>query len=499
MRFATAVHSCANTIGQQQTTDQQEQQSSPHAQTCDDHWLVVKLSDVAARDVIGRVSVSVMAMQQQIKIARLPEREFGGPDSHKSAERDCHHRRAARMFPKSAPFQTHSIRRETQDLGGEPTIHALSVREYGTRTGVPIVYLHGGPGGATPPDLPRLFDPEIWRVVCFDQRGCGQSTCSDRLKGNTTDDLLSDIEAIRCSLGIDRWAVMGSSYGSFLAALYAARQPGTVSFVLLHGVFMGSRAEIKWLFDEKGAANFYPQQLADLDAEARKWSSDESGLECKWFPLEATQKLPLFHDHDGDHLMVVDGIPFKIPSQEWMRKRPLTAYHYALTGSLHYKDAHDVPRCHPSPDVAQNVLSAAAALTKYEDEMETLVPIEAKHDDPSDLLAGAQIAVHHFMNGCFVCDRGALPELRNAEETLKAIPCAIVHGRHDVICPVGTAYAVHKAWPGSQLRIVEMGAHALFEKPMRTAAQACLLALRTGAGSSAEEEGGGGGRAKRKR
>ena len=117
-------------------------------------------------------------------------------------------------------------------------------------------------------------------MVCFDQRGCGQSTCSDRLKGNTTGDLLSDIEAISCSLGIDRWAVMGSSYGSFLAALYAARRPGSVSFVLLHGVFMGSRAEIKWLFDEKGAANFYPQQLADLDAEARKWSSDE------WFGVQ---------------------------------------------------------------------------------------------------------------------------------------------------------------------------------------------------------------------
>ena len=171
-----------------------------------------------------------------------------------------------------------------------------------------------------------------------------------------------------------------------------------------------------------------------------------------------------------------------------MRKRPLTAYHYALTGSLHYKDAHDVPRCHPSSDVAQNVLSAAAALTKYEDEMETLVAYRGQARRPERTARGRPDRGAPLYEWLLCVRSWRAAGAAQCGETLKAIPCAIVHGRHDVICPVGTAYAVHKAWPGSQLRIVEMGAHALFEKPMRTAAQACLLALRTGAGSSAEEE-----------
>ena len=115
--------------------------------------------------------------------------------------------------------------------------HVLHVTEYGTPDGIPIVYLHGGPGGGTPPDARRLFDPERFRVVLFDQRGCGKSVCSDRLHGNTTDHLLADVEAVRAALGIECWAVMGSSYGSLLTALYAVRNPSRVRFALLHGVW----------------------------------------------------------------------------------------------------------------------------------------------------------------------------------------------------------------------------------------------------------------------
>ena len=108
--------------------------------------------------------------------------------------------------------------------------------------------------------------------------------------------------------------------------------------------------------------------------------------------------------------------------------------------------------------------------------METLAPCAAPHE-AAELLAGAQVAAHHFLHGCFLPAEGALPELRAARETLASLPCAIIHGRHDVICPPRAAAALHAAWPGSCLHIVEGGAHALFEKPMRAAAQACLVEL----------------------
>ena len=122
---------------------------------------------------------------------------------------------------------------------------------------MPIVYLHGGPGGGIPPDAPRLFDPETFHIVVFDQRGCGNSKCGNRLKANTTDRLVEDAETVRNTLGIDRWIVMGSSYGSLLAVLYAARHPSSVRSVLAHGVFLGRPSEIEWLFEPGGAARFY--------------------------------------------------------------------------------------------------------------------------------------------------------------------------------------------------------------------------------------------------
>ena len=103
-------------------------------------------------------------------------------------------------FPKRPAYREHLV-------AVEPGGHILHCEEHGCPTGLPIVYLHGGPGGGIPRDMSRLFDPEVFRVVLFDQRGCGRSQCADRLASNTTEDLLRDIEAVRTSLDIDRWAV----------------------------------------------------------------------------------------------------------------------------------------------------------------------------------------------------------------------------------------------------------------------------------------------------
>ena len=143
--------------------------------------------------------------------------------------------------------------------------HTLYAAEYGNKDGTPLVYVHGGPGGGIPKDAHRLFDPEAYRIVLFDQRGCGRSSCPDRLAENTTDWLVADIEAIRSALSIERWLVMGSSYGSMLTALYAARNPERVLGCVLHGVFLGSRVEIEWLY-EGGAARFYPERWREFEA-----------------------------------------------------------------------------------------------------------------------------------------------------------------------------------------------------------------------------------------
>eukprot|EP00966_Prymnesium_polylepis_P138406 3198118-Prymnesium_polylepis.1 len=134
------------------------------------------------------------------------------------------------------------------------------------------------------------------------------------------------------------------------------------------------------------------------------------------------------------------------------------------------------------------LVSAADALVRWEDELETLAPTPATHD-AAELISGAQIATHYFYHGCFLRSAdGALPELTGAAGAgaLASVPCAIIHGRHDVVCTPRAAYTLHRAWPRSSLRIVEGGAHALFEKPMRAAAQAALAEVSSLGCSDAE-------------
>ena len=262
--------------------------------------------------------------------------------------------------------------------------HALCVREYGAAEGVPIVYLHGGPGGGTPPDVHRLFDPEVFRVILFDQRGCGRSSCEDRLRDNTTGHLLGDIEAVRTALGIERWAVMGSSYGSLLAALYAARHAARVRWVILHGVFLGSAGEIAWLYTSNGAARFYPQQWVDFEASAETAAAN-GGLENDSegsAPLGATATGSSCIASTSD-ARTATAAPAAIAPPVDTPPPLLTAYYNLLTMPT-------VPREHSPSSDAQPIpgaaLAAAAALAKWEDEMETLSPCPATHD-AAELLA----------------------------------------------------------------------------------------------------------------
>ena len=317
--------------------------------------------------------------------------------------------------------------------------HILRVREYGSPSGLPLVYLHGGPGGTTPPRVAQLVDPAMWRLFTFDQRGCGECASEDALRDNMTGELVADVEAVRRAVGVDRWVVMGSSYGTLLAALYAARHAEHVSGVVIHATFLGSRRELEWLY-EGGAASFYPEYYAELE-EAVAEELSRARARGETLPHVA-----------ACHAMIDDDRPERA----------------------------DARKC------------AAAAFVAFEDAMETLRPEPAEHAD-EELIRGATIQAHYFMHGCFLRPpEGALPELREARQALSAVPCAIVHGRHDVICPPRAAHDLHSAWPRSELHVVEGGAHALFEKPMRSQVQLCLLKLAQALGGASSEPAGGG-------
>jgi proline iminopeptidase len=157
---------------------------------------------------------------------------------------------AGLLYPPADPFD-----RRTLDVGDG---HQLYVEQCGRPDGIPVVVLHGGPGGGCSPAMRRYFDPETYRIVLFDQRGCGRSRPHASVQANTTWHLVADIEAIRTTLGIDRWAVFGGSWGATLALIYAQAHPDRVARLILRGVFLMTRAELDWFY-RGGAAHFWPE------------------------------------------------------------------------------------------------------------------------------------------------------------------------------------------------------------------------------------------------
>ena len=159
------------------------------------------------------------------------------------------------LYPPIQPYVTHSL------AVGDG--HVLHVEECGTMTGIPVVFLHGGPGGGIEPFHRQFFDPEIYRIVLFDQRGSGRSTPHASLDNNTTQDLVADIERVREHLGIDKWLVFGGSWGSTLALVYAETHPQRVSGLVLRGIFLCREQDIHWFYQD-GASHLYPDYWQDF-------------------------------------------------------------------------------------------------------------------------------------------------------------------------------------------------------------------------------------------
>ena len=259
--------------------------------------------------------------------------------------------------------------------------------------------LHGGPGGGISPFLRRTHDPLAYRIVLFDQRGCGQSTPHAELAENTTWDLVEDIERLRRHLAIDRWQVVGGSWGSTLALAYAQTHPERVAELIVRGIFTLRKSEIDWFY-QHGASELFPEA----------WET------------------------------------FLAPIPEPERHDLLSAYHRRLTGS----------------DPAEQ-LACARAWSQWEGATLSLLPDQKRLRDfgaERFALAFARIECHYFVNNGFFAHDGQL--LADARK-LKAIPGVIIQGRYDVVTPAVSAWDLHKAWPEAAFVMVPDAGHTASE------------------------------------
>ncbi|MCC5094395.1 MULTISPECIES: prolyl aminopeptidase [Xanthomonas] len=277
--------------------------------------------------------------------------------------------------------------------------HTLYFEQCGNPQGKPVVMLHGGPGGGCNTKMRRFHDPAKYRIVLFDQRGAGRSTPHADLTDNTTWDLVADIERLRAHLGIERWQVFGGSWGSTLALTYAQTHSQQVTELVLRGIFLLRRWELEWFYQE-GASRLFP------DA---------------W-----------------EHYIAA------IPAEEWHDL--ISAFHRRLT----------------STDEATR-LAAAKAWSVWEGATSFLHVDEdfvTGHEDAHFALAFARIENHYFVNGGFFDAEDKL--LRDAHR-IAEIPGVIVQGRYDVVCPMQSAWELHKAWPKAELKISPAAGHSAFE------------------------------------
>jgi proline iminopeptidase len=296
---------------------------------------------------------------------------------------------------------------EPYDEGMLPVsdVHTIYYEQSGDEKGTPVVFLHGGPGGGTVPEYRCFFDPKAYRIVLFDQRGSGRSTPHACLEENTTWHLVEDIERIREHLGIDSWVVFGGSWGSTLALAYAQKHPERVRALVLRGIFLCRPKEIRWFYQE-GASNIY----ADV------WEQ---------------------------YLNV-------IPPEE--RGDLLAAYYRRLT----------------SDDEATRI-EAARAWSVWEGSTSKLYPDPDLIDhfgDPHFAIAFARIECHYFThNAFFETDNYLIEQV----DKIRDIPTVIVQGRYDVVCPMISAWELHRAFPEADLRIVPDAGHSALEPGTRAA------------------------------
>jgi proline iminopeptidase len=298
------------------------------------------------------------------------------------------------LYPPIEPYESGML-----DVGDG---HRLYWELSGNPDGKPVVFLHGGPGGGSSPDHRRQFNPDKYKILVFDQRGCGKSTPYASLDHNTTWDLVEDIEKLRTQVAkVDRWQVFGGSWGSTLALAYGQKYPERTTELVLRGIFLFDQDELDWMYEEGGASRIYPDKFAE----------------------------------------------FVAPIPEVERGDLVEAYRKRLTS--HDKDEQ---------------LAAAKAWSKWEGEIVTLLPSASTVEhftDPEVAVAVARIENHYMANHGWL-EPGQL--LRGAAEKLRGIPGVIVQGRHDSCTPPVAAWRLKQAWPEVELNIIPDAGH-LFSVP----------------------------------
>lgn len=295
------------------------------------------------------------------------------------------------LYPEIEPFA----------YGWMPTDgpHEIYYEECGAPGGKPVIVLHGGPGGASNPAMRRFFDPQRWRVVMFDQRGCGRSRPYASLEDNTTWKLIEDIERLRERCGIEKWSVFGGSWGSTLALAYAITHPDRVESLVLRGIFLLTDRELQWFY-QGGASAVFPDS----------WER------------------------------------FLEPIPEAERGDLMGAYYRRLTG----------------PD-EQVKTEAAVAWSSWEGDTLSVKGPEARPDKFAEAefaVAFARIECWYFVNRGFFPENGWI--LKNVDK-IRHIPGWIVQGRFDMVTPMETAWALHRAWPEAALEIIGDAGHASTE------------------------------------
>lgn len=294
------------------------------------------------------------------------------------------------VYPPIEPYTTGTLPVDA--------IHRLYYEECGNRAGLPVLFVHGGPGAGCDAWHRRLFDPAAYRIILYDQRGSGRSTPHGELRDNTTAHLVADIEALRSRLGVERWLVFGGSWGSTLALVYAQAHPRRVTGLVLRGIFLCRPADIQWFYQD-GASAIYP------DA----WEA------------------------------------YLAPIPEAERGDLVSAYYRRLTA-----------------DDPEERLAAARAWSVWEGTTSKLFPSEglvATFAEQRFALALARIECHYFLHDAFLAPDQILRDVAR----IRAIPAIIVQGRYDMPCPVTQAWALHRAWPEAELRLLPDAGHSATE------------------------------------
>ncbi len=295
------------------------------------------------------------------------------------------------LYPHLEPFEVNFL--EIDD-------HKIYYEESGNPNGKPAIFVHGGPGGGGSTEVRRFFNPELYKIIVFDQRGCGRSKPHASLKDNTTWHLVSDMERIRKKLGIEQWLVFGGSWGSTLSLAYAQAHPTRVSELVLRGIFMLRKKELDWFYQE-GASKIFPEP----------WQE------------------------------------FLEPIEDDKRENLMDAYRQIFYG-----------------DDQEKKLQAAVAWSKWEAATSSLLISKSRVDEfqnPEFALAFAMIENHYFINKGFFEDENQL--LKNLD-AIRHIPAVIVQGRYDVVCPMESAWELAGKWPEAEFIVTHNSGHSAFEK-----------------------------------